>query len=226
MPHTWPSTHDQRDVLMRFTHFDELPNWLEALNDGASGTNTLNDARGGTYSVVTAAADNDYHLVSSKSEAYKIEAGKPIRAGVRLRLTEANVDDANIWFGFTDTLTTGGVLDNGGGPLASYDGVLFFKVDNGTVWQFETSNAGTQQTSTNVGAFTSAAWTTLEIEIDTPGPSDTTAVVKGYLNDVLVATHRLTIAGLDEMHFVCGVKAGGASAETLVLDWIGVSEVL
>lgn len=224
MPLSWPNIVDRRLELERFSDFDELPNWLEALNDGASGTNTLNDAKNGTYSIVTAAADNDYHVLASKSEVFKFEAGKPIRAICKLKLTEANTDDANIWFGFTDTLTTGGTLVDGGGPLASYDGALFFKVDGGVVWQAETSNAGTQVTSASVGAFTSAADYVLEIEVNTASANDTIAQVVFSINGTPVATIPLTLSGLDEMHLVCGVKAGGANAETLIVDYIGVRQ--
>jgi hypothetical protein len=215
---------DARNELQLFSDFESLPGWLEALNDGGSGTNTLNDAKNGTYSLVTAAADNDYHVLASKSEAFKIEAGKPIRAACRVKCAEANTDDVNLWFGFSDTLTTGGVQVDGLGPLATYDGALFFKVDGGTVWQAETSNAGTQFTSSSVSAFTSDTWTILEIDIQTSGASDTVAQVVFLVNGSKVATHALTITGLEEMHLILGVKAGGANAETLIVDWISVTQ--
>jgi hypothetical protein len=222
--YSFGSIFDHRNEFRRFSDFDELPNWLEALNDGASGTNLLDDAKNGTYSLVTAAADNDYHALASKSEVFKFEAGKPVRAAAYVKCTEANTDDVNIWFGFSDTLTTGGVQIDGLGPLGTYDGALFFKVDGGTVWQAETSNAGTQFTSSSVSAFTSGAWTLLEIELHSSGASDTVGLVKFLINGTLVATHSLTLAGLEEMHLILGVKAGGANAETLIVDWLGVTQ--
>lgn len=221
---SFSSAFDRRAEYDRFADFDELPDWLEALNDGASGTNTLNDAAGGTYSIVTAAADNDYHYLASKSEAWRVRAGKPIQFGCRVTLTEANVDDANVVVGLTDTVTAGIIQDNGAGPAASFDGILFYKVDGGTAWNFQTSNGSTKTTTAAAATFTSGTAYELAFVVKTSGASDTVAVVDAYVNGVKVASHDLTISGMDEMHLILGVKAGGANAETLVVDWVGARQ--
>lgn len=180
-----------------------------SVDDGGTGTNAVLDTAGGGISILTAAADNDYHTMASAGEHYKFQTGKMTYAYAKLALTEANTDDANIIFGFTDTTTTGGLLTNGGGPLASYDGAVFYKVDGGTVWNCEVSDAGTQTTTTSVKAFTSAQ--TYELEILFDGAT----TVSFYIDGALVASSTVTPANLDEMHLVYGVVAGGANAETL-----------
>jgi hypothetical protein len=187
-------------------------------DDGGTGTNVLLDGQGGWYSVVTAAADNDYHLMSSGTECIKMQAGKPFFFEAKIKLTEANTDDANFIVGLSDTLTTGLLADDGAGPAASYDGAVFFKVDGGTDIQFETSNAGTQVTNAAVSAFSSGTEYTLGISFD---PADgVTGNIIPYVNGVASTTHAITLAGLEEMHLIFGVKAGGANAETLSVDYL------
>lgn len=189
-------------------------------DDSGTGTNAVLDSAGGGISVVTAASDNDYHTMGTAGEHFKFQTGKITYAYGRVSLTEANTDDANIIFGFTDTLTTGGLVVDGGGPLASYDGAVFFKVDGGTVWQAEYSDAGTQTTDSNVGAFTSGSTYDLEIYFDGA------TTVYFYLDGVEV--HKATVipANLAEMHLVYGVVAGAGNAETLkVYRVIGIQEL-
>ena len=100
---------------------------------------------------------------------------------------------------------------------------MWFKVDGGTVWQFETSNAGTQVTNTSAGTFTSATAYRLGFIFD---PNDgTTGKITPYLNGVEGTTHSITLASLTEMRLVLGVKAGGANAETLKMDYVQVLAV-
>lgn len=187
-------------------------------NDGGTGTNALLDGQGGWLNVVTAAADNDYHLMASGTECIRMQAGKPFFFEAKIKLTEAATDDANFVIGLSDTLTTGLLADNGAGPAASYDGAVFFKVDGGTNLQFETSNAGAQVTNATVSPFVSAAEYTLGISFDPA--NGTTGNVIPYVNGVAGTTHEISLAGLEEMHLIFGVKAGGANAETLSVDYL------
>lgn len=198
------------DAGSRFTSTD----------DGGTGTNALLDGHGGWYNVVTAAADNDYHLMSSGAEFIKFQANKPAYVETKLKLTEAATDDSNWVFGFTDTLTTGFLANDGGGPAASYDGAVFFKVDGTMAIQFESSNAGTQVTTASVAPFVSGTEYTLGILFN-PGDG-TTGTLTPYVNGVAGAAHSITLAGLEEMHLVFGVKSGGANAETLSVDYLFV----
>lgn len=181
------------------------------------------DAVGGELSIASGAVDNDEKYVSSLHEIFKFAASKPLYFQCRVKLTEAATDDSNIIIGVSDTVGADFLLDNGAGPAASYDGAVFFKVDGGTVWQFETSNAGTQKTTSNAGAFTSATYIELGFIFD---PADgTTGTVTPYIDGVKGTALDITLSGLEEMAVVAGVKAGGANAETLLVDYIKVTQI-
>jgi hypothetical protein len=77
--------------------------------DGSSGTDAFQDAAGGVVNLVTAAADNDYKAWSSVAENWLFAAGKELFFEARFKLAEAATNQSTWWFGFTDTLTTGGM---------------------------------------------------------------------------------------------------------------------
>jgi hypothetical protein len=216
--------NSQYDLRQEFQVFDDFlfvnDQWTLA-NDGGTGTNLLNDAAGGTYSIVTAAADNDYHVLHSDAENFKFAAGKPLQFGCRLSLTEAATDDANIVVGLADGPTDGGIIqNNGAGPPSSFDGALFYKIDGTLTWFFQTANGSTKST-TSLGTFVSGATYEVGFLYRSSGASDTKATIVPVVNGTEYAAHEVTISGLDEMHVIAGVKAGGGAAESLVLDWIG-----
>ena len=169
-------------------------------DDGGTGTNTNVDAVPGAVGIVTAAADNDYHAMVTGSEGFLFAAAKKLWFEARFRLVEANTNESAWWFGFTDTLTTGGIQANALGPLASYDGALIWKDEASLDIDFETSNAASQATGTAITTF---------------------------VDGTAYAAQNITLAGLDgEMHFVMGVKAGPtAGAETLEIDYVKVVQL-
>lgn len=215
------------DPRVEFGFFDDFltpalgPNWTAA-NDGATGTNTFNAASGGTMSIVTAAADNDYHWIITPTQ-YRFLAGKPLVAVARLQLTEAATNAANIVFGVSSVTGATATRDNGAGPPTSYSGALFTKVDGGTVWQFGVSVGSAQQNQTNVGAFTSGAWTELALSYEMLNA--TLGRVTPFLNGVPVGSPvTFAISGAALMSAIVGVKAGSTSAETLIVDYVGVRQ--
>lgn len=191
-------------------------------SDGGTGTNTVIDGVGGIGNVVTAAVDNDYHAIGTGAASFRFAAGKPITAEARIMLTEATTDDATLWFGFGSDTTTGGMQTEASGPLATYDGALFWKAEQTLVWNCEVSDAATQSTSTSILAFVSAQWYRLRIEF-LPN-DDVTGKVYFFIDDVLLKIKDVTLANFTtDMHLLLGVKAGhGAAAETLQVDWAGV----
>lgn len=186
------------------------------------GTIDVIDAANGVLSIATTGTIEDESYVSSLHEIFKFQTDKNLHFEARVQLTEANTDDANIVVGLSDTVAANFLQEAGAGPAASYDGAVFFKVLNGTVWQFETSNAATQVTDTDVGAFSDGEWQKLEFDYDYNDgvTANVTCAVDGVADAV---AKTLTIAGLEEMHAVFGVKAGGANAETLLIDYVQVT---
>lgn len=193
--------------------------WDDAVLD-TTGAIGMTDAANGVLSIASHSDDNDEGYIGTINECWDFQVDKRLFFEARVKLTEAATDDANIIVGLSDTCAADSLLDDGAGPMASYDGALFFKVDGGTVWQSEISNAGTQDTDTDAGAFTSGSWTTLSIFYDYN--DGVTAKVYFYVDGVLGATHDMTITGMAEMNILLGVKAGGAHAETLLVDFVRV----
>jgi hypothetical protein len=193
-----------------------------ALNDGATGTPAFQDAAGGVFNVVTAAADNDYAAYSSVAKNWLFAAAKPLWFEARFKLAEATTNESAWWFGFADTLTTGGFQANAAGPRASYDGALIWKDEGTMAVDFETSNAGTQNTTTNMATCITNTWHRAGFHFD---GTATTSVVTPYFHNgtswTVGTAQNITLAGLEEMHLVFGVKAGPtAAAETLQIDFI------
>lgn len=228
-----PSPNDN-DPSRFFTVFDDFLNPASATasdlqaytdnNDGATGTNAFQDAAGGVYNVVTAAADNDYHAMSSVSENWLFAAGKELWFEARFKLAEATTNESAWWVGLTDTLTTGGFQADAAGPLASYDGALIWKNEASMDVNFETSNAGTQATTSAIATSVTDTFTKVGFHFD---GAATTSVVTPFVDIgagwVAGTAQNITLAGLAEMHMVFGVKAGPtAAAETLEMDYVKV----
>lgn len=196
-------------------------------DDAGTGTNAFQDAAGGVYNVVTAAADNDYHAMSSVAENWLFAAGKELWFEARFKLAEATTNESAWWVGFTDTLTTGGFQADAAGPLASYDGALIWKDEASMDVNFETSNAGTQATTSAIATSVTDTFTKVGFYFD---GTATTSTIRPYVDigDGWVAgtAQDITLAGLEEMHMVFGVKAGPtAAAETLEMDYVKVVQV-
>jgi hypothetical protein len=198
-------------------------------DDSSTGTNAYQDAANGVYNVVTAASDNDHHAMSTLNESWLFASGKRLWFEARFKLAEANTNESAWWFGFTDTLTTGGLQANTAGPLASYDGALIWKDEATMAVDFETSNASTQATTTAMATFVTNTWTKVGFYFD---GTATTSVVTPYYNvddsaGMTAGTaQNITLSGLEEMHLVFGVKAGPTGgAETLQVDYIKVVQL-
>jgi hypothetical protein len=206
----------------------DLTAWT-VTSDGGTGTNAFQDAVGGIFNLVTAAADNDYQALSLQHEAFKFAAGKRLWLEARVKLAEATTDDSTWWVGLTDTLTTGGMQADALGPLASYDGALIYKTpETALTLNFESSNAGTQVTSSAEATSVTDTWTRVGFFFDGGNSSSATTAtltpfyaVNGSNTFVKGAAQTITLSGLEEMHLVIGVKAGpGGAAETLQIDYI------
>ncbi len=190
------------------------------VDDGGTGTNTLDGTHGGWMGVVTAAADNDYHTMTSTAKSFQFKTSKVLNLEAKIKMTEANTDQGSFVVGFMDTTTTGGLQTGTSGPLASFDGAIFYKIEGTQTIKFMVSNSTTQAISTITWAFTSATEYTLRLEY---GCNDgTTGWVQPYVNDVAGTRLTCDIATMAAMYALFGVKAGSGSAETLKIDYINI----
>lgn len=222
----------QHNLFDDFLWYVSAHLWTSVLTD--SGTITVGDAAGGIAAIAASdgsVADNDEGYLKTTNELFKIADDKPLTFETRIQFTEANTDDANVCVGLMDAVAANSILDNGGGPKASYSGAVFFKTDGGTVWNVESSNAGTQSTSATAITAGGAAYQTLRIEIRpvTTSNAEVTFFVDGVqckdATSNLPIKHNLSLTSLTEMNAFAGVKNGDTNMETLNVDYIGVSQL-
>jgi hypothetical protein len=200
--------------------------WTTTATD--SGTSTVGDSAGGVVALQPSdgtVADNDEIYLLTK-EVYLFAAGKPLYGKHRVQFTEASTDDANVFVGFGSGIAANFLVDNGGGPAASFSGVGFYKVDGGTNWNVIFSLGSTQEkvelnaaASLTKSAQTAggAAYQLLEIEV-VPTTSALCDVFF-YIDGVAVYTMKgKTFTSATEMSAVYALKNGGANQETLNVD--------
>lgn len=191
------------------------------------------DGSGGLVTLTTGGTDNNECYLLATKECFLFAADRPMVFEARLKYTEANTDDANLCLGFMDAVAADSILDDGGGPAASYSGAVFFKVDGGTKWNCEASIGGTQ-----TGTVLLSAANTLDgldkvagggvfqiLRIEVAATSPTSAVASFWINGVCVQEITFTYTGATEMKPFVGVKAGGANSEVVTVDYVAAYQL-
>ncbi len=184
-------------------------------NSGTAAVATGNSALPAGVLVLTCSdgsvADNDEAYVGHETKTWILQTGKDLWFESRVKFTEANSDDANIIVGLSSLHTADILLDNGGGPAASYDGIVFYKIDGGTVWNIEVSQAGNQTTVTSVANRQSGSWARMGFHVVGVDRVDF------YIDGVQVgsiSTNLPTVA----MGVLAGAKNGFTNLEILNVD--------
>lgn len=214
-------------VFSDFEKFVTADEFTDTSGDSGAAVNNV-DAVGGVVELTSIAIDNNEVYLHSTKEMFLFAANKPLLAVCRLQYEEANTDDANVLFGLMDAVAANHIQDNGAGPVASYSGAVFFKVDGGTNWQVEASIAGTQTTAeltavnsldksakTAGGASYSTFW------IESLPYSSTKHKLNYYIDGVHVYSIDHTYTSATEMELVVGLKLGSANVETVSVDYLG-----
>lgn len=148
---------------------------------------------------------------------------KPIVFQTIVQFTEGNTDDVNVIAGLSSTSAANALLDDGGGPPASYSGLVFFKVDGGTNWNVEASVGGTQTTveltavnSLDKVAKTAGGTAKQTLRIEFIPYSSTKATVLFYIDGVCVYSMDWTYTSVVAMAPIVGLKNGAdTTVETL-----------
>lgn len=223
--------HDPLKNRRTFGFFDDFEwylsphRWTSVVSD--LGAVTTPDAAGGRILLTPSdgtVADNDELYVRTSVETFLFANDKPSIAEARLQFSEASTNAANVVFGLMDAVAADALLDNGGGPRASYSGALVYKLDGETLWRAQTSIATTKTTSLSSATAGGSAFQTLSIEFKpiTSALADVTFYLDGApLKTSTGATvkHAFTFTGATEMQLVLGVKNGAAALETLAVDY-------
>jgi len=185
------------------------------------GTAAISDGANGILTMTTDATNNDEMYLATSVELFKFAADREYMAEVDLQFSEAATDDANLCFGFMSTVAADSLVDDGGGPQATGDYVLLWKIDGGTKWYAGVQSNGTATPTVDTLTTATAgktAYQRLRVQVITE--SSTKAVAYFYVDGVNVSTIEFAYASATEMALVLGIKAGGSSAEILYVDSI------
>jgi hypothetical protein len=211
-----------------FHDFNTGDMWTSLAADAGASV-AASDAAGGVLVITTGGTDNNEALVKSTKEVFLVASGKPLFAETRLKYSEANTDDANIAFGFMNAVGANSMVDDGAGPVASYSGALFYKVDGGTNWKTQASIATTRTddieltaaNSLDKASHVSASTSYQVLRIDILPKSSTKADVEFSIDGVLVRKITdWTYTNATEMMAFVYAKAGGANSEVVSVDYL------
>lgn len=215
------------DPATGFTFFDDffaydatatVGDWVVATDAG--GSQAMTDAAGGVILITNDGDENDETYLASIAESWKPATTKPIFFEARVKLDQ--VGDAAAFVGLSDTVGANTLVDTNG-MAASWDGCGFVKAVDSTYWQFETSEAGDQDTEATLSTFSDATWVRLGFILDYD--ADTcTPFVDGVAG---TAVELQDNANLDEMHILFGLKtdANDGSEELLYVDYVKVLQI-
>jgi hypothetical protein len=210
------------DDLYEYDPTATVGNFAVTEDAGADGGDVLDATLpNGVLSVGCDGDDNDECYVASINKVTKFQTDKKVYFEAKVKLTEANTDDANWCAGLCSVYAANTLVDNGAGLVTTFDGAMFYKVDGTMKIYFRTSNGAVQGDAIDMGTFVSGTWYTLGFLYDYN--DGVTAKVTPYVNGVAGTTQNITISGLDALlHAVFGVKAGGANEEALKVDYVRV----
>lgn len=193
-------------------------------------TITAQDAVGGVVHLTSIAIDNNEAYLLTTKELFLFAENKPITAVCRLAFAQANTDDINVMFGLCDAVAANTIVDNGAGPKTTASGVAFECRDGETEWRVWKS-ISTTQTSTLLSAansLTKAAVTSASgsttyqtLKIECNPYSSTNQKVDYFVNGVLVYSYDMVYTSATEMMLMVGLKLGGATVETVKVDYLG-----
>jgi len=200
--------------------------WIIVEDDTAAGTDAVLDKRGGQYQhYCDDTSDDDEAYMSTYKKGWILTAGYSIWMEARVAFVEGSTNKGNFLVGLTDQAGADMIADAGAGPKSSYDGAVFWNVENALTLSFETSNAGTQSTATSVGSHVSGTFQNFGIWFKTESTSDTVASCIPYINGTAYTARNITLSGLAEMSFTVGAKSDNTAEESFIIDYVKIVQI-
>lgn len=204
--------------------------WATLAADAGSSA-ALQDVVRGEIWLTTGATDNNEAAISTAKKIFQFMAGLAAMWETRFQFAEANVDDANVFFGVNSEAAANTLADNGAGLAADYEGAAIYKLDGETKWSFETSIGTTQTTTATQHGAGGSAVQSLRIELR-PISATKMEVVPWWdpaggnnfaqMLDVngRPIKHTVNPTAGTAMFLRDYVKAGGANSEVLKVDYL------
>lgn len=223
----------QVDLFDDFVGLDVVGNWTDVSADTGAAPSMAADGESAVILTTGGTDNNECYLTSNLT--LDLAVGQQVLLEAKVKATEANTDDLNFIFGLMSGAGANALLDDGGGPAASYSGAVFFKVDGGTVWNVESSVGSTQTTSATSYTSSQSTYQLLRILIDVVSATEAEVSFAvgqsgGSFFRLVTDTNNMPIKHtLDPTSFaaakvVVGCKAGGANSETPRVDYVRVSQ--
>lgn len=227
---------DMKDVFIYeddfFDYYDTTAAMAGYAETGDSPNMIGTDAAGGILSIETTATPDNDGYISNMREIFSFTGTKRLTFEVWLKHATLGTITPSLIVGLSDTVAADSMLADGTGPMITYTGAVFFKAEDGTVWQFETSSTTNQNTSSSVCAFTDDTYQILRFEY--MPTSATTATVTPYTR---VTTGSSWVKGTtlafetsssiipttpQLMHLFFGIRTHEGTAEFLFVDYVRV----
>ncbi len=204
-----------------------------AVGDGVGGVAKINPSSDGTNSQV----EDDQSYISTTTEIFKFLTDKPIFWAAKVRPVANTIATLGLICGLKDAVAADSLLDDEGGPAASYSGAVFYTTDSTTVWGCESSIAGSQTTVQSAHTIGNNAWDILAIavlpisstisevhffsaDLETDGSFSLSEVGKETSGEQFIA-QTITHTDATEMDICLGCKAGTANnSQYLDVDWV------
>lgn len=228
----------QAGLWDHFFDYVDADAWTKLAADAGSSVALDADWVGGGVTLTTGATNNNECALKSTVEAFKFAANQPIVFGALATWAEAATDDLNIMFGLMDAIGANAMLDDGGGPKASFSGAIIYKKDGDTLWSVR-SSIGSSYTDTQTSQACHSASTQVTLAISVM-PRSSTEIDIVYLMDPAgganlqaltdargnVIKHTVTLGSPTEMNVGVYIKAGDANSEVVTVDMLGAEIVL
>lgn len=217
-----------------FTCTRDAAEWAVVAAAAGTPTGVVGDAAGGIMTLATGAAtDNHGGFLERPVEEFKAAADKPLVFEARVQYTEAATDDANVFVGLIDAVAATSLADDGAG-IAATGAFGFYKLDSlpagsTTLWRAYVEcnnvvladvilNATNALDKTAHVAGTASAYQVLRIEVIPI--TATYGDVRFFIDGVLVYKYSGDIlTSATELQVAFGLKNGGATQETLKIDY-------
>jgi hypothetical protein len=183
---------------------------------GSGNTTCVNATTAGDNMLITTDdAEYDGINLQGKGEKWKLESGKPLYFGCKMKVSDATQSD--IFLGIAETDTTLMATATAHAIALGGDGVFFSKLDGSTTVAFKNYLDGAETNTADYGTALDTEYHVYEFYWD--GES-----LKGYIDNTLVGTFTGSLADGDMTPSV-NFRAGAAAAKTMTIAWIRVIQL-
>jgi hypothetical protein len=216
-------------VQIGYTDLAAVSNWAVYLPN--NGNAVVNDGLAGILTLTpsgSSPAQSDEAYVYSPQQVFQPSSGYPLYMEALIQYTEANVNQAGIFFGLASGVSAGGLIAAAAaGIRASGTVVGIYKTAGSTVWSVISQNGANVTVNTSTCPAGGSAYQRLNIEVLDVIAGTATVVfrVDGQLlrdtnNPTLPIKQTLVLTGDSVCSLAAGVKNGSGSMETLNIDYL------